>query len=913
MIGFILGLLMLLFGSTGSIAQGCGPTNPNCVVPTAPAGTRDNRAASTAFVGGSIDVDVTNPQFGAKCNNDATFDDAPGINAAIAYAVALGGGEFGLTSVTITSPTGSSCTVKSTVNLTNIATRPGFMIALGRVECVGNNTWFFTCFDARGSKYLQWNNTRIGGSCNVAQAPGIGIQIGRATPAAGSTEGISFFRPVMFGCFIFANIYNFGSEITSYFDPHLNNEYCPTADNPSFCNGTVSNPVDGRHYILVNDGCNIFNVPSLSGANPPSPTIVSFNENEIYGGRLGVRGTNGVPVFACATHRHKYIRSYFCGACEGIGTPSHGMIVYNAAGNGTNIDLDVDAHLEGNMPDFFFITGTHTTPSMTGFRYLDHLNQSTVSVFNADSSVFPPGVSGNSITINDTDIRIAQSVAGITLLGTGFTGWHMTGHVSLPSSITMPNASLATFSGILCQELIGCRAWGTGTLSNPGVVIGNIDGNGIFSPQPFSMSMAVNGTTAFSILSGGFGVFGGGPVLTLTNGQVIPFWAWTDEGNVANNYARSSAVMAAFNTTLTWPPTVYISKMHNNILGNFGAVLDTEKLGTVEFQGSNAVTTMTSASIESAVNGTPGSGSRNFSAATGSVSVDANGNPIGGLGYVVGNTLTAAGGTCTITPTWKVATVCTGAGAPNANCLGAGQVITVSVDSGGICSVPPSSSQNAVTGGAGTGVKLDFFPARNTTSDGIPANLSLRTGSTSSYAVFNGTTIGFGGPTQGVGTGYCGGGTCDFDVTAALNGGTCGTLPVVNVHAVSGIPTTINSITTAGACTVWPANPNPVTCTAGCGGGGTGLYLNIQPASLISAIQIDSTQNVFLASGAIGSELATNAITGFPLIPTVNGPPTGNVPVVGNGHASLVIDRANKKICYSVAGGTWECSGAFTP
>jgi hypothetical protein len=33
-----------------ALAQGCGPRNPNCIVPTAPTGTSDNRAASTAFV-----------------------------------------------------------------------------------------------------------------------------------------------------------------------------------------------------------------------------------------------------------------------------------------------------------------------------------------------------------------------------------------------------------------------------------------------------------------------------------------------------------------------------------------------------------------------------------------------------------------------------------------------------------------------------------------------------------------------------------------------------------------------------------------------------------------------------------------------------------------------------------------------
>lgn len=47
-------LLLLSMFVTPVHAQGCGPTNPNCVVPTAPAGTADNRAASTAFVSQSL-------------------------------------------------------------------------------------------------------------------------------------------------------------------------------------------------------------------------------------------------------------------------------------------------------------------------------------------------------------------------------------------------------------------------------------------------------------------------------------------------------------------------------------------------------------------------------------------------------------------------------------------------------------------------------------------------------------------------------------------------------------------------------------------------------------------------------------------------------------------------------------------
>jgi hypothetical protein len=42
-------LAFLLALTIGAAAE-CGPTNPNCVVPTAPPGTSDSRAASTAFV-----------------------------------------------------------------------------------------------------------------------------------------------------------------------------------------------------------------------------------------------------------------------------------------------------------------------------------------------------------------------------------------------------------------------------------------------------------------------------------------------------------------------------------------------------------------------------------------------------------------------------------------------------------------------------------------------------------------------------------------------------------------------------------------------------------------------------------------------------------------------------------------------
>lgn len=43
-------LLASTFLSRAAFAQGCGQQNPNCIVPTAPLGTNNNQAASTAFV-----------------------------------------------------------------------------------------------------------------------------------------------------------------------------------------------------------------------------------------------------------------------------------------------------------------------------------------------------------------------------------------------------------------------------------------------------------------------------------------------------------------------------------------------------------------------------------------------------------------------------------------------------------------------------------------------------------------------------------------------------------------------------------------------------------------------------------------------------------------------------------------------
>lgn len=76
-------LLLSNYTTTPVVAQGCGPHNPNCIVPTAPVGTCNNQAASTAFVcqnsGGGGGGAVS-----SVANTDGTLTVAPTTGAVIA-------------------------------------------------------------------------------------------------------------------------------------------------------------------------------------------------------------------------------------------------------------------------------------------------------------------------------------------------------------------------------------------------------------------------------------------------------------------------------------------------------------------------------------------------------------------------------------------------------------------------------------------------------------------------------------------------------------------------------------------------------------------------------------------------------------------------------------------------------------
>lgn len=93
-----------------------------------------------------------------------------------------------------------------------------------------------------------------------------------------------------------------------------------------------------------------------------------------------------------------------------------------------------------------------------------------------------------------------------------------------------------------------------------------------------------------------------------------------------------------------------------------------------------------------------------------------------------------------------------------------------------------------------------------------------------------------------------------------------------------------------------PSNPQTVSF-----GSGTGWTVNITwPSASIVALQ-GGGGNTRVGTG---SALATNATSGFLLVPTMAGSPSGTVGAAGQ--AAIVINTTANKLCWSIGGGTWK-------
>lgn len=153
--------LSLLFAPLAAHAQGCGPSNPSCIVPTAPVGTNNNQAASTAFVQNQAALVPSQVApllrsyiAGLTLSNDGTtpnsvLDIAAGVATDSTNAVIISLGAF-------TKSTGGAWVAGSGSN------------GMGNGLTISNSTWYHVCLANNSATPDVWFDT----SAVCANRPG---------------------------------------------------------------------------------------------------------------------------------------------------------------------------------------------------------------------------------------------------------------------------------------------------------------------------------------------------------------------------------------------------------------------------------------------------------------------------------------------------------------------------------------------------------------------------------------------------------------------------------------------------------------------------------------------------------------------------------------------------------------------
>lgn len=152
----ILGLLIgLALAPPAVLAQGCGQSNPNCIVPTAPPGTSNNQAASTAFVQQALNSVKSGANGCAAAVGNNSNDDTAAIQCQINYMNATFSG-------------GAVYFPCGTYHTTSTLTVPGAVVLQGEqrtcaIISVGNNDVEVLNFTGGSNTYGGMNNIWIVG------------------------------------------------------------------------------------------------------------------------------------------------------------------------------------------------------------------------------------------------------------------------------------------------------------------------------------------------------------------------------------------------------------------------------------------------------------------------------------------------------------------------------------------------------------------------------------------------------------------------------------------------------------------------------------------------------------------------------------------------------------------------------
>lgn len=182
----IFSALVFLSSCSASFAQGCGPTNPNCTVVTAPVGTSNNQAASTKFVQNALPGSIPLTSGQILIGNSSNFAQARAMSGDCAITntgvltcfgsspLIVSRGGTGATSFTANLPilgngTGSLVQGTRSGNTTSFATTSGTLPSgnCTKFDASGN---FVDSGVVCGGGTSPWTNTRLAKSANYTVA-----------------------------------------------------------------------------------------------------------------------------------------------------------------------------------------------------------------------------------------------------------------------------------------------------------------------------------------------------------------------------------------------------------------------------------------------------------------------------------------------------------------------------------------------------------------------------------------------------------------------------------------------------------------------------------------------------------------------------------------------------------------------
>lgn len=324
------------------------------------------------------------------------------------------------------STNGAAYVVQSPINCTGLTT--GKAVIRGSGAWIAGQTTGLPVFDCLGSKNLIIRDLYIYGNV-AANAPNIGIQIGRNAPAASQSAGAhTIINLTTYGQFTLAGVLNEAAEETTFITPYIAN----------FDQGA------NAHAYIV-DGTNHWNVASsFVAVTLPLDTAQSNVGGTLIGGSVAMGGASplGTPLWFSNAAGHHLLHTFTTNnVSNGTGTQSLVTLWSNGTANEVLKDLRFDFHGETNPASVFLLSGANTAPTINGLVYRDELNQATGSVFKLDAGV-------TSATINDADVHIPQFVNAINLWDTA-ANYTVAGDFFLPAGSTAMGTP-AALTGRVC-------------------------------------------------------------------------------------------------------------------------------------------------------------------------------------------------------------------------------------------------------------------------------------------------------------------------------------------------------------------------------------------------------------------------------------------------------------------------------